>query len=309
MEVVNFLITAEDSGKRLDRYLTEQLPELSRSRIQELIGAGQVQVNHQAVKANYKLKKDDAVTVVIPAPEPLEVLPEAIPLDILYEDGDLLVVNKPQGMVVHPAAGNYSGTLVNALLYHCRDLSGINGILRPGIVHRIDKDTSGVLVVAKNDAAHRHLAKQIKEHSVTRTYLALVHGTIKEQSGRIEAPIGRDPRERKRMAVVDKNGKEAVTSYTVLERFVDYTYLQLRLKTGRTHQIRVHMAYLGHPVVGDPKYGPQKPHFGLEGQALHASTLGFVHPRTGAYLEFTAPLPQYFADLLEKLRKTRKKEA
>lgn len=309
MEVVNFLITAEDSGKRLDRYLTEQLPELSRSRIQELIGAGQVQVNHQAVKANYKLKKDDAVTVVIPAPEPLEVLPEAIPLDILYEDGDLLVVNKPQGMVVHPAAGNYSGTLVNALLYHCRDLSGINGILRPGIVHRIDKDTSGVLVVAKNDAAHRHLAKQIKEHSVTRTYLALVHGTIKEQSGKIEAPIGRDPRERKRMAVVDKNGKEAVTSYTVLERFVDYTYLQLRLKTGRTHQIRVHMAYLGHPVVGDPKYGPQKPHFGLEGQALHASTLGFVHPRTGAYLEFTAPLPQYFADLLEQLRKTRKKEA
>lgn len=309
MEVVNFLITAEDSGKRLDRYLTEQLPELSRSRIQELIGAGQVQVNHQTVKANYKLKKDDAVTVVIPAPEPLEVLPEAIPLDILYEDGDLLVVNKPQGMVVHPAAGNYSGTLVNALLYHCRDLSGINGILRPGIVHRIDKDTSGVLVVAKNDAAHRHLAKQIKEHSVTRTYLALVHGTIKEQSGKIEAPIGRDPRERKRMAVVDKNGKEAVTSYTVLERFVDYTYLQLRLKTGRTHQIRVHMAYLGHPVVGDPKYGPQKPHFGLEGQALHASTLGFVHPRTGAYLEFTAPLPQYFADLLEQLRKTRKKEA
>lgn len=299
-----FRVEADQAGERLDRFLAGVLKDLSRSRIQELIKEGQVTVNGQAVKPNYKIKENDSLKVIIPAAQPLEVLPEDIALDILYEDQDLIVINKPQGMVVHPAAGHYSGTLVNALLHHCRDLSGINGVLRPGIVHRLDKDTSGVLVAAKNDYAHQHLAQQIKEHSVKRIYLALLHGRIKEEAGVIEAPIGRDPRERKRMAVVDKNGKEAVTAYTVLERFQDYTFVKLQLKTGRTHQIRVHMAYLGFPVVGDPKYGPRKPHFGLKGQALHAQTLGFVHPRTGEYMEFSAPLPEYFQEILEKLRKS-----
>lgn len=297
----SFIIDGDQAGERLDRFLAKILKDISRSRIQELIKEGSITVNQQTVKANYKLKEKDHLEVVIPQARPLEVLPEPIPLDVLYEDKDLIVINKPQGMVVHPAPGHSSGTLVNALLHHCQDLSGINGILRPGIVHRLDKDTSGVLVAAKNDYTHTHLVGQLKEHQVKRIYLALVHGRIQEPAGMIEAPIGRDPRDRKRMAVVEKNGKEAVTLYSVLQRFHDYTLVRLQLKTGRTHQIRVHMSYLGFPVVGDPIYGPRKSHFNLQGQALHAQTLGFIHPGTGEYMEFTAPLPQYFEEILARL--------
>lgn len=301
MKVYSQIVEPQDAGQRLDSFLARRLPDLSRTRIQALIEEGQIKIDRLAVKPNYKLKAGNRIEVAIPPPQALEVLPESIPLDILYEDSDLAIINKPQGMVVHPAAGNYSGTMVNALLHRCQDLSGINGVLRPGIVHRIDKDTSGLLVIAKNDAAHRSLAKQIKDHTVKRIYLALVHGVIKEPAGIIDAPLGRDPRERKRMAIV-AGGKQAVTNYYVLERFQDYTYLQLKLQTGRTHQIRVHLAYLGHPVVGDTKYGPKKPHFNLPGQALHAATLGLRHPRTGEMIEISAPLPGYFAKILGQLR-------
>jgi len=297
-----FNVQGEVAGERIDKFLAGQLQEVSRSRIQTLIDEEKVLVNRRKVKANYKLREGDLIKVSLPEPEKLEVKAEPIALDILYEDEDLIVINKPQGMVVHPAAGNYEGTLVNALLHHCKDLSGINGLLRPGIVHRIDKDTSGVLVVAKNDFAHRHLAKQIKDHSVKRIYYALVHGVLQEPAGIIEAPIGRDQKDRKKMAVV-LTGKEAITQYWTLETFKDYSFVKLQLKTGRTHQIRVHMAYLGHPVVGDPKYGPSKPHFDLQGQALHAAVLGFEHPRTGKYMEFSAPLPETMERVLDLLRR------
>jgi len=302
-EFSSFEVDMLSDGKRLDVFLSGAAGELSRSFTQKLITDGMVAVNGEvAVRASYKVKSGDLITLNIPSPDGLEVNPEPIPLDIYHEDGDIIVVNKPRGMVVHPAAGNYTGTLVNALLYHCRDLSGINGVTRPGIVHRLDKDTSGLIMVAKNDAAHSSLASQLKDRQVKRRYLALAHGRIDEESGKVDAPIGRDPRNRQKMAVLDRNSKQAVTHYCVLERFAGYTYLKLRLETGRTHQIRVHLAYIGHPVVGDPKYGPARPHFGLEGQFLHAAVLGFKHPRTGLYLEFEAPLPDELKMILEKLK-------
>ncbi|MEA4900089.1 RluA family pseudouridine synthase [Desulfitobacterium sp.] len=289
-------------GVRLDIGVTELIGK-TRSYVQTLISDGMVEVNGAVKKANYKIRPGDKVKVVIPPPKELLVEAENIPLDIVYEDEDVLVVNKPQGMVVHPAPGSWTGTLVNALLYHCRNLSGINGVLRPGIVHRIDKDTSGLLVVAKNDQAHQGLAAQIKEHSMARKYIALVHGAVLESTGTIDAPIGRDTADRKKMAVTFHNSKTAVTHYHVLERFHDFTYLRAKLETGRTHQIRVHMAYLKHPVLGDPLYGPRRNPFGLEGQMLHAEHLGFVHPRSGEWLEFTVEPPEIFTKVLEELRK------
>ena len=263
-------------------------------------------VNGKPVKANYKLGAGDEISVEIPEAKEPDILPEDIPLDILYEDQDILVVNKPKGMVVHPAAGHYSGTLVNALMYHCKDsLSGINGVMRPGIVHRIDMDTTGSLLVCKNDEAHRILAEQLKEHTIRREYHAIVYGNIKEDTGTVDAPIGRHPTDRKKMSINHKNGKQAVTHYEVLERFGNFTYIRCRLETGRTHQIRVHMASLHHPLLGDEVYGPSsRPPFpGLKGQVLHAKILGIYHPATGEYMEFDAPLPQYFVDLLQKLRR------
>jgi len=300
--MLEYTVPEGQAGVRLDVLISGLAGELTRSRVQKLITGSMVTVNGSPAKSNYKVKERDRVRVEIPVPEPLEVSAEKIPLDIVYEDGDVLVVNKPQGMVVHPAAGNYSGTLVNALLEHCDDLSGINGVIRPGIVHRIDKDTSGLLVVAKNDRAHLELARQIKEHSVSRRYLALVHGNITEPKGVIDAPVGRDPRDRKKMAVVTRNSKPAVTRYTVLERLDGFTLVECALETGRTHQIRVHMAYIGHPVAGDPVYGPKKNPLGLAGQALHAFELGFRHPANGEYREFKAEIPEYFTELLNRLR-------
>ncbi|MDD4753278.1 MAG: RluA family pseudouridine synthase [Desulfitobacteriaceae bacterium] len=298
----NLIVSDSETGKRLDIFLVSHLPELSRSRIQKLIKEGEALVNGTAVKPNYTIEMGDEIKISLPEPKELEVKAEEIPFEIIYEDHDLIVVNKPQGMVVHPAAGNWQGTLVNALLYHCQDLSGINGVLRPGIVHRIDKDTSGLLVVAKNDLTHMNLAEQIKAHTITRVYHAIVCGVMAEPAGIIEAPIGRHPVQRKKMAVVLKNGRHAVTRYHVLERFQGFTWVEVRLETGRTHQIRVHMSYLGYPVAGDPLYGQKKENLGLKGQALHARVLGFHHPRTGEYMEFTAPLPKYFEELLQKLR-------
>jgi 23S rRNA pseudouridine1911/1915/1917 synthase len=301
--IVEFFINEEEAGKRVDVFLSEKLENMSRSQIQKLIEEENIKVNEKKTKSNYKTRLNDRITVVIPKPVQLEVLPEDIDIEILYEDDDIAVVNKPQGMVVHPAAGNYTGTLVNALLARCKNLSGINGVIRPGIVHRIDKDTSGVLVVAKNDNAHRSLAEQIKEHTVKRIYIALTEGVMKSDHGTINLPIGRHPVERKKMAVVSKNGKHAVTHYNVLERFKENTLIEARLETGRTHQIRVHMAYIGHPLVGDPVYGYKKQKYKLKGQALHAKTLGFIHPSTGEYMEFSSPIPDYFSELIEKLRR------
>lgn len=295
-------VEEQDAGLRLDVFLTRENPGLTRSFIQKLIEEGQVIVNKNPARASYRVKVGDEVVLRIPPPRDLEVLPENIPLDIYYEDEDVVVVNKPRGMVVHPAEGNYSGTLVNALLYHCRDLSGVGGVLRPGIVHRLDKETSGLIMVAKNDFAHLELARQLKERQVNRRYIALAHGNFKEEEGTVDAPIGRHPKDRQRMAVVRQNGRRAVTHYRVLERFGQYTLLELKLETGRTHQIRVHMSYIGHPLVGDLKYGPAKPHFGLQGQFLHAAVLGFVHPRKGNYLEFSAPLPRELDEILATLR-------
>ncbi|ATW24869.1 RluA family pseudouridine synthase [Candidatus Formimonas warabiya] len=297
-----FQATGAELGIRIDLYLADKVSDLSRSRIQKLIKDGEVLVNGKTVKPNYAVAEGDEILIGIPQPEQLQLAAQEIPFEVLFEDQDLIVVNKPQGMVVHPAAGNYQGTLVNALLHHCTDLSGINGVMRPGIVHRIDKDTSGLLMVAKNDFAHMNLAKQIKDHAITRVYNALVHGTVAEPAGVIDAPIGRHPVHRKKMAVVLKNSKRAVTHYKVLERFSEYTLIEARLETGRTHQIRVHMSYLGYPVVGDPLYGPRKGNLDLKGQALHARVLGFHHPRSGAYMEFEAPLPPYFQELLQDLR-------
>lgn len=286
---------------RIDVF-TAKTAEITRSRAAGLIADGNVLINGKAASKNAKVKDGDSVTITLPDPEIYDITPENIPLDIVYEDGDLLVVNKPKGMVVHPAAGNYSGTLVNALMYHCGDsLSGINGVMRPGIVHRIDKNTSGLLMVAKNDFAHNKLAEQIKEHSFTREYEAVVYGSHKSDSGVIDAPIGRHPIKRKQMAVISENSKNAVTHYEVIKRFEGFTHVRLKLETGRTHQIRVHMAYIGHPVAGDEVYGPKKIIKELGGQCLHAKKIGFIHPRTGEYMEFSSRLPDYFLNFLQRL--------
>ncbi len=295
--------TVNEVGIRLDKYLGDTLDNVTRSSVVRLIADGNVTVNGKIVSKNYKCKSNDFVSVTIPDAVPLEAVSENIPLDIVYEDDDLLVVNKAKGMVVHPAAGNYTGTLVNALLYHCRDsLSGINGVIRPGIVHRIDKDTSGLLIVAKNDTAHLDLAQQIKEHSFHRAYQAVAYGNFKDGCGTVHQPIGRNPKDRKKMAVTDRNSKDAVTHYEVLERFGSFTHIRCVLETGRTHQIRVHMSYIGHPLAGDSVYGPKKVITSLNGQCLHAGELGFVHPRTREYMEFKAPLPEYFNKFLNTLR-------
>ena len=297
-------VQPEDESVRIDKYLSAQMETLSRSYLQKLLKEGQVFVNGAAVKPNYKVARKDEIRVSLPKEQEPEIEAENIPLDILYEDTDLLVVNKPKNMVVHPAAGHYEHTLVNALMYHCRNqFSGINGVLRPGIVHRIDKDTTGALVVCKNDMAHQGLAEQLAVHSITRRYRAVVHGNLKENTGTIEGTIGRHPTDRKKMAMNVKNGKPAVTHYQVLERLNGYTYVECRLETGRTHQIRVHMAAIGHPLLGDELYGPKKcPVKNLQGQTLHAMVLGFQHPGTKTYMEFTAPLPEYFQNLLKKLK-------
>lgn len=296
-------LICEENDVRLDKFVASSSIGVSRSMAASLIENGNVLVNGKASDKKHKLRAGDRVEVKVPEPEPYEAQPESIPLDIVYEDADLLVVNKPKGMVVHPAAGNRSSTLVNALLYHCGDtLSGINGVLRPGIVHRIDKDTSGLLIVAKNDSAHTALAEQIKAHSFTREYEAVVFGSLKDESGTVDAPIGRHPVDRKKMCVTQKNSKNAVTHYYVLNRYKGYTHIRCVLETGRTHQIRVHMAYLGHPVAGDPVYGVKNEKVGFSGQCLHARKIGFVHPSTGKYMEFSSDLPPYFREFLTKLK-------
>lgn len=296
-------ITPEMEGERIDKCISNYLESLSRSYIQKIIKDGKAYVNDAVVKANYKVKVDDKVQFEIPDCEEPDIPPQDIPLDILYEDKDILIVNKPKDMVVHPAPGHYEGTLVNAIMFHCKDeLSGINGVLRPGIVHRIDKDTTGSIIICKNDEAHRKIARQLKEHSITRKYRAIVYGRIMEEEGTVNAPIGRHPTDRKKMAINEKNGKPAVTHYKVLERFDKYTYIECQLETGRTHQIRVHMTSIGHPLLGDEVYGNAKCLFKLEGQTLHAMTIGFIHPTTGEYVEYEAPLPEYFEHLLQILR-------
>ena len=295
-------IISNENGVRIDSYISRECEELTRSYIQRLIEDGQIQVNKQIVKSNYKVRNNDIIIIDIPEPIKLEIIPEDIKLDILYEDEDLIVVNKAQGMVVHPAVGNYSGTMVNALMKHCTDLSGINGVMRPGIVHRIDKDTSGVILVAKNDFSHRSLAEQLKEHSVNRRYIALVEGVIKADKGTIDGAIGRHHTDRKKMDIVS-GGKHAITHFKVIKRLNNYTLIEAVLETGRTHQIRVHMAHIGHPVVGDTVYGIKKQKFNLRGQALHAQVLGFIHPRTGKYVEFKAELPSYFNELISDIEK------
>lgn len=297
-----YLVPEEQEDVRIDRYLAESCESLSRSYIQKLLKNGEVLVDGKAVKASYRVCPGDQVLVDIPEAVQPEIQAQDMELDILYEDSDVILVNKPKGMVVHPAAGHLNDTLVNGLMAHCRDqLSGINGVMRPGIVHRIDMDTTGVLIACKNDFAHNQIAAQLKEHSITRKYLAVVHGVIKEDEGTVDASIGRHPVERKKMSVNEKNGRHAVTHYRVLRRFSGYTYIECQLETGRTHQIRVHMASIGHPLVGDEVYGPRKCPFSLQGQTLHAAVLGFIHPRTGEYLELWAPLPEYFEKLLKKL--------
>ena len=300
----HFEVTEEYEGERIDKYLTAQLDTLTRSYLQKLIKSGGILVNSSPVKSSYPVVCGDSVSAEIPPAMEPEILAENIPLDVVYEDEDVILVNKPKGMVVHPAPCHYTGTLVNALMYHCRgQLSGINGVLRPGIVHRIDKDTTGILIACKNDLAHNKIAEALKEHSITREYRAVVYGNLKDEEGSINAPIGRHPTQRLKMAVAARGGRHAVTHYKVLEAFQGYSYIACRLETGRTHQIRVHMSSIGHPLVGDELYGPAKcPFSGLKGQTLHAESLGFVHPRTNEYMEFHAPLPAYFQSLLEKLR-------
>lgn len=303
MNEIFFTVEETSANARIDKYISENAENMTRSAVQKLIAEGCVSVNGKIPDKNMKLKAGDKITINLPEPEICEALPENIPLDIVYEDDDLLVVNKPRGMVVHPATGNYTGTLVNALMYHCGDrLSGINGIIRPGIVHRIDKDTSGLLIVAKNDFAHNILAEQIKVHSFTRKYQAVVVGNIKDDTGTVNAPIGRHQTDRKKMAVTLKNSRNAVTHYRVLARYNGYTHLELTLETGRTHQIRVHMAYIGHPVAGDPVYGGKKYIAKLNGQCLHAYYISFTHPRTNEILSFSAPLPDYFTDFLKSIQ-------
>ncbi len=302
-----YIASPDQEGVRLDQFLAGELQEQSRTYIQKLIREERALVNGKKAKASLKIHVDDRIEMNLPPLKELSVEPEKMDLDIIYEDQDVILINKPKNLVVHPAPGRYSGTLVNGLLYHCRDqLSGINGVLRPGIVHRIDKDTTGLLVVCKTDMAHRSLAEQLKEHSITRRYEAIVHNNFREDSGTVEGPIGRDPRDRKKMAIEYKNGKPAVTHYKVLDHLNHrFNYIQCRLETGRTHQIRVHMASIAHPLLGDTVYGPSGKNFSAlatQGQCLHARILGFIHPRTGEYMEFEAPLPEYFTDLLKNLR-------
>lgn len=297
-------VTDSDKNTRIDKFLSEQMESQSRSYLQKLIKDGQVTVNGSVVKSNYKVQTGEQVCVCIPELAEPDILPEDIPLDILFEDSDVLVINKPKGMVVHPSAGHYTQTVVNAVMFHCKEnLSGINGIMRPGIVHRIDMDTTGAIVICKNDRSHQNLAAQLKEHSITRKYRAIVCGNLKDDEGTVVGAIGRHLVDRKKMAINEKNGKPAVTHYRVLERFGNYTYIECQLETGRTHQIRVHMASKGHPLLGDSVYGPAKCPFRLQGQCLHAMILGFIHPTTGEYMEFEAPLPEYFIHLLQNLRK------
>ena len=299
-----FSVDPEQKGKRIDTFLSEVLEDSSRSFLQKLIKEESILVNGLLVKPNYKLKTGDIISVDIPAPAELNLIPENIPLDILFEDSDIIVVNKPKGMVVHPAPGHYSGTLVNALLYHCKnDLSGINGVLRPGIVHRIDMNTTGSLIICKNDIAHQKISDQLQVHSINRLYEAICYGNIKEENGTVNAPIGRSTTDRKKMSIHAKNSKEAITHYEVIERFGEFTHIRCKLETGRTHQIRVHMASIGHPILGDDIYGPKKCPFHLEGQTLHAKTIGFIHPTSGEYMEFEAPLPDYFMKLIKQLRR------
>ncbi|MBE6737101.1 MAG: RluA family pseudouridine synthase [Ruminococcaceae bacterium] len=300
-----FTVSDDSKGKRIDKFLSENIEDISRSQLATLIEEKSIFVNNNPVSKSYKLNINDYIMVSVPEPVELEALPEDIPLDIIFEDEDIIVINKPKGMVVHPAAGNYTGTLVNALLFHCKgNLSGINGVLRPGIVHRIDKNTSGLLVIAKTDLAHKSLSEQIKEHSMTREYRAIIYGHLKDIEGMVDAPIGRSSIDRKKMCVTDKNSKHAVTHYTVLEEFKDYSYVSCKLETGRTHQIRVHMAYIGHPLAGDDVYGPKKVITELSGQCLHAIKLGFLHPKTQEYMEFNSELPEYFKKFLNKIKKT-----
>lgn len=302
MNEYEFVADETSKGVRIDSFIANSVTEITRSAVQKLIENGNVLVNGKIPAKNYKLRKDDRISITIPDPILPEAVPENIPLEIVYEDRDLLVVNKPKGMVVHPAAGHYSGTLVNALLYHCGEsLSGINGVLRPGIVHRIDKDTSGLLIVAKNDFSHRLLAEQIKEHTFTRKYQAVVYGNFKTDEGTVNMPIGRHPTDRKRMTVTEKNSRNAVTHYKVIDKYNSFTHLELTLETGRTHQIRVHMAHIGHPVAGDSVYGPKKVITSLNGQCLHAYYISFVHPRTGETLTFSSDLPDYFTNFLDHI--------
>lgn len=296
------IIKAENGGIRIDKFLADSEPDISRSSIVNLIDTGNILVNDKQINKKYKLSVGDIIKIDIPEPVPYEAKAENIALEIIYEDDDLLVVNKPKGMVVHPAPGNYEGTLVNALLFHCKDsLSGINGVMRPGIVHRIDKDTSGLLIVAKNDFSHTFLAEQIKEHSFTREYEAVVFGNLREENGTVDAPIGRNPNDRKKMCITSKNSKNAVTHYSVIRRYKGYTHIKCILETGRTHQIRVHMASLGHPVAGDLVYGIKNEKVDFTGQCLHARKIGFIHPGSGEYMEFTSELPDYFKRFLVKL--------
>jgi 23S rRNA pseudouridine1911/1915/1917 synthase len=301
MEKMEHIILEEQKGDRIDKVISTLNEEWSRTQVQQWIKEGNILVNGHQIKTNYKCSLNDQIEITIPDPEELDVVPEELDLQIYFEDSDVLVVNKPRGMVVHPAPGHMTGTLVNGLMAHCKDLSGINGVLRPGIVHRIDKDTTGLLMVAKNDMAHESLVNQLVAKTVTRKYKAIVHGVIPHDFGTVDAPLGRDTKDRQSMTVVD-HGKHAVTHFHVIERFKDYTFVECQLETGRTHQIRVHMKYIGYPLAGDPKYGPKKT-LDIEGQALHAGVLGFNHPRTNEYLEFEAPLPEDMVMLLEQLRK------
>ncbi len=301
--MTDWIVEAEFDNVRIDRFVSEHLDDVSRSYIQKLIKDNMVTVDLKPVKANYKVRTGESVAICLPEPVSLDIEAQNIPLDILYEDEDILLVNKPKDMVVHPSAGHMDGTLVNALLYHCKDsLSSINGVMRPGIVHRIDKDTTGVLIICKNDKSHNCIAEQLKVHSITRKYHAIVYNNLKDNQGTIDAPIGRHPVDRKKMAINHKNGKSAVTHYKVLERFGKYTYVECQLETGRTHQIRVHMSSIGHPLLGDEVYGSMKQPYKTCGQVLHAKVFGFIHPTTGEYMEFETSLPTYFEDLLNKLR-------
>ena len=301
-KIREFLVLDEEEGDRLDVYLSSQLGDMSRSYIQKIIKDKKVKVNGKEEKAKYLVKEDDEIKIEIPAPKLLEVVPQDIPIDIVYEDDDVLIVNKPQDMVVHPAPGNYEGTLVNAILYHCKDkLSSINGVIRPGIVHRIDKDTSGLLMIAKNNNAHNSLAEQLKDHSITREYEFICHGVVKEDKITVNKPIGRNPKDRLKMAIVNE-GKHAVTHFEVIERYDNFTHMKARLETGRTHQIRVHALSINHPLLGDPIYGPKNTKFNLKGQTLHARKIGFIHPTTNEYIEFNSDLPEYFTNIINKIK-------
>ena len=303
MEILTLQLNKEDAGSRIDAWLASHLEDMTRSAAQRLVEEGSVTVNGKTVAKNYKLSGSETIEVKLPDPEPVDVVPQNIPLDIVFEDSDVIVVNKPKGLVVHPAPGHPDGTLVNALLYHCGDsLSGIGGELRPGIVHRIDMETSGLLIAAKNDFAHRHLSDQLKDRSLSRVYETIVRGNIKVESGTIDAPIGRHPTDRKRMAVTQRNSRNAVTHYEVIARYDGYTHLRCHLETGRTHQIRVHLAHIGHPVLGDMVYGMKKPELGLDSQCLHARRIKFIHPRTGEHVELESSLPEYFTTVLDKLK-------